>query len=142
MTQNKVNHISTQKAWDLIQKEPNVVFIDVRSDMEYLFIGHPAGAVNISWITEPDWEINPDFVREVRKLILGGVIDSPEHHSVPVLLICRSGNRSDEAGKLLIENGFKHVYNIVHGFEGELDDNHHRSTIGGWRHDNLPWEQC
>ena len=75
-------------------------------------------------------------------LILGGVIQSAEHDSVPVVLICRSGNRSDEAGKLLIEHGFKHVYNIVHGFEGELDDDHHRSTVTGWRFDGLPWEQC
>jgi len=142
MTKNSVNHLSAQKAWDLIQKEPKVAFIDVRSDMEYLFIGHPSGSVNIPRIEEPNWEVNPYFVRDVRKLILGGVIDSPEHHSVPVLLICRSGNRSDEAGKLLVENGFNRVYNIVQGFEGELDDNHQRGTIAGWRFDNLPWEQC
>ena len=142
MPKTQVNHISAQKAWEIIQKEPSVAFIDVRSDMEYLFIGHPKGAVNIPWITEPDWVVNPDFVRETRKLILGGIIDSPEHHSVPVILICRSGNRSDEAGKLLVENGFKRVYNIEHGFEGELDENHHRSTLGGWRFDKLPWEQC
>jgi rhodanese-related sulfurtransferase len=137
-----VNHVSALKAWDLIQKEPKVAFIDVRSDMEYLFIGHPLGSVNIPWIEEPNWEVNPHFVRDVRKLVLGGVIDSPEHHSVPVLLICRSGNRSDEAGKLLVENGFKRVYNIVLGFEGELNDHHQRSTLGGWRFDQLPWEQC
>jgi len=142
MTKNIVTHLSAKKAWDLIQKEPKVAFIDVRSDMEYLFIGHPSGSVNIPWIEEPNWEVNPHFVRDVRKLVLGGVIDSPEHHSVPVLLICRSGNRSDEAGKLLVENGFKRVYNIVQGFEGELDDNHQRGTIAGWRFDNLPWEQC
>ncbi len=142
MTKNSVTHLSAQKAWDLIQKEPKVAFIDVRSDMEYLFIGHPSGSVNIPWIEEPNWEVNPHFVRDVRKLVLGGVIDSPEHHSVPVLLICRSGNRSDEAGKLLVKNGFKRVYNIVQGFEGELDDNHQRNTIAGWRFDNLPWEQC
>jgi len=142
MTKNIVTHLSAKKAWDLIQKEPKVAFIDVRSDMEYLFIGHPSGSVNIPWIEEPNWEVNPHFVRDVRKLVLGGVIDSPEHHSVPVLLICRSGNRSDEAGKLLVENGFKRVYNIVQGFEGELDENHQRNTIAGWRFDNLPWEQC
>ena len=142
MPLDAVNHISPLKAWDLIQKEPKVAFIDVLSDMEYLFIGHPLGSVNIPWIEEPNWEVNPHFVRDVRKLVLGGVIDSPEHHSVPVLLICRSGNRSDEAGKLLVENGFKRVYNIVQGFEGELDDNHQRGTIAGWRFDNLPWEQC
>ncbi len=142
MTSSKVTHLSAKKAWGLIQKEPKVAFIDVRSDMEYLFIGHPSGSVNIPWIEEPNWEVNPHFVRDVRKLVLGGVIDSPEHHSVPVLLICRSGNRSDEAGKLLVENGFKRVYNIVQGFEGELDDHHQRSTLGGWRFDQLPWEQC
>ena len=97
MATEKVTHISALKAWEIIQKEPKVAFIDVRSDMEFLFIGHPVGSVDIPWIDEPDFEINPHFVRDVRKLILGGVIDSTEHHSVPVLLICRSGNRSDEA---------------------------------------------
>ncbi len=142
MTESKVQHINSTDAYALIQKEPSTAFIDVRSDMEYLFIGHPAGAVNIPWIDEPDFVINPDFEREVRKLILGGVIASSAHDSVPVVLICRSGNRSEEAGNLLIGHGFRHVYNIVHGFEGELDDDHHRSTVGGWRFDGLPWDQC
>ncbi len=142
MTSSKVTHLGAKKAWELIQKEPKVAFIDVRSDMEYLFIGHASGSVNIPWIEEPNWEVNPHFVRDVRKLVLGGGSVIPEHHSVPVLLICRSGNRSDEAGKLLVENGFKRVYNIVQGFEGELDENHQRSTLGGWRFDQLPWEQC
>ena len=142
MSQNKIQHLSAKEAFDLMNKEPSTAFIDVRSDMEYLFIGHPVGAVNIPWIDEPDFVINPDFEREVRKLILGGVRASSAHDSVPVVLICRSGNRSEEAGDLLIEHGFKHVYNIVHGFEGELDEHHHRSTIGGWRFDGLPWEQC
>ena len=142
MSKIQLNHISPKEAWDLIQKEPDVIFVDVRSEMEFLFIGHPNGAVHIPWIEEPDWDINPHFVRDVRKLTLGGVIDTPEHHAVPVLLICRSGKRSEEAGNLLIDNGFKRVYNVEHGFEGELDDNHHRGTLGGWRFDNLPWEQC
>ncbi len=142
MATSKLTQINPKQASELIQKEPNVVFVDVRSDMEYLFIGHPKGAVNIPWIDEPDFVINPHFVRDIRKLILGGVIDSPEHHAAPVLLICRSGKRSEEAGNLLIENGFKRVYNIEHGFEGELNDEHHRSTLGGWRFENLPWEQC
>ena len=142
MTENSVKHITAKEAHDMLRHEPNAAFIDVRSDMEYLFIGHPVGAVNIPWIDEPDYVINPDFEREVRKLILGGVIASAEHDSVPVILICRSGNRSAEAGNLLIEHGFKRVYNVIDGFEGELDENHHRSTLGGWRHDGLPWEQC
>jgi rhodanese-related sulfurtransferase len=142
MSENTVKHISAKDAHKLIEREPSTAFIDVRSDMEFLFIGHPVGAVNIPWIDEPDFVINPDFEREVRKLILGGIITSSEHDSVPVVLICRSGNRSEEAGKLLIDHGFRHVYNVEHGFEGELDDSHHRSTISGWRFDQLPWQQC
>ena len=142
MSESKVQHISAKQAFELIQKEPATAFIDVRSDMEYLFIGHPVGAVNIPWIDEPDFVVNPYFEREVRKLILGGIIQTSEHQSVPVILICRSGNRSTEAGNLLLEHGFRHVYNIEHGFEGELDKDHHRSTLGGWRFEGLPWEQC
>jgi len=142
MPRTRVQHLDPTEAYALIQREPSAAFIDVRSDMEYLFIGHPVGAVNIPWIDEPDFVINPNFEREVRKLILGGVIASSAHDSVPVVLICRSGNRSEEAGNLLIEHGFKHVFNVRHGFEGELDEEHHRSTISGWRHDGLPWEQC
>ena len=141
-SKSTIQHISALDAEAMIQEKPQSAFIDVRSDMEYLFIGHPRGAVNIAWIDEPDFLVNPNFERAVRKLILGGVIEYSEHDSVPVILICRSGNRSKEAGNLLIEHGFKHIYNIKHGFEGELNNDHHRSTLGGWRHDNLPWEQC
>ena len=142
MSEPKVEQISPREAYELLQKEPAAAFIDVRSDMEYLFIGHPIGSVNIPWIEEPDFVVNPNFEREVRKLILGGVIEYGDHDSVPVILICRSGNRSEEAGTLLISQGFKNVYNVTEGFEGELNDDHHRSTLGGWRFEGLPWEQC
>ena len=142
MKKPELEHISPQQAWEMIQHESNVVFVDVRSGMEFLFIGHPVSAVNIPWIEEPDWEINPHFVRDIRKLILGGVICSEESQCAPIVLICRSGKRSAEAGQLLISAGFNRVYNINTGFEGDLDEHHHRSTSGGWRFDGLPWEQC
>ena len=100
----EVKTISPQEAWEIMQKEPRTVMIDVRSDMEFLF-GKP---------------------------------DS----GVPILLICRSGKRSLEAGNLLVKEGFCDVYNVAEGFEGELDEKHHRSTQGGWRFHGLPWEQC
>ena len=78
---------------------------------------------------------------EIRQLVLGGVCGDEASHPA-IILICRSGKRSLEAGQLLLENGFDHVYNINEGFEGELDENHQRSTIGGWRFRGLPWEQC
>jgi rhodanese-related sulfurtransferase len=109
----------------------------VRSQMEYLFVGHPAGAIHIAWIDEPDWKVNPNFVKQVRQAMLGG-----QHGGAPVVLICRSGIRSLEAGEELIKAGIPEVYNVTEGFEGALDEKHHRSTVGGWRFHGLPWEQC
>jgi rhodanese-related sulfurtransferase len=137
-----VKSLSPQEAWQMMQKEPRAVLVDVRSDMEYLFVGHPVGAIHIPWIDYPDWKLNSNFVTEVRKLVLGGICRDGSNSGAPVLLICRSGKRSLDAGILLINEGFCEVYNISEGFEGELDENHHRSTRGGWRHAGLPWEQC
>ncbi|MEJ2143324.1 MAG: rhodanese-like domain-containing protein, partial [Gammaproteobacteria bacterium] len=107
-------------------------------------VGHPTGAIHIPWIDEPDWNINPNFVREIRQLVLGGIAHNTGsgQNNVPIVLICRSGKRSREAGQLLIKEGFNQVYNIKDGFEGDLDEHHHRSTVGGWRFAGLPWEQC
>jgi rhodanese-related sulfurtransferase len=139
---SEVQSVTPVEAYRLVEKDQRVVLIDVRSSMEFLFVGHPRGSVHVPWIDEPDWIVNPDFVTEVRKVMLGGVGMDDHDSDAPVVLICRSGKRSLEAGKLLIENGFMQVYNVSEGFEGELDDSHHRSTLGGWRFHGLPWEQC
>jgi rhodanese-related sulfurtransferase len=134
---NEVRGLKPKEAYEFLQAHPNALFVDVRSNMEYLFVGHPVGSVHIPWIDEPDWKVNPHFVTQVRQAILGGASGA-----APVLLICRSGHRSLEAGKVLIEAGFPEVYNIEEGFEGPLDEHHRRSTRGGWRFHDLPWEQC
>jgi rhodanese-related sulfurtransferase len=138
----EVKAVSPRQAWEMMEENPRVVMIDVRSSMEYLFVGHPIGSVHVPWIDAPDWTVNPHFVTEVRKVMLGGVGMDVHGSDAPVVLICRSGKRSLEAGKLLIENEFKEVFNVDEGFEGELDEHHHRSTTGGWRYHGLPWEQC
>ena len=129
-------------AAELLDDDPRAVLVDIRSTMEYLFVGHPVGAVHIPWIDEPDWKENPDFCTEVRKLLLGGTVCDEDEGCPPVILICRSGKRSLEAGRALLADGLKRVFHVESGFEGELDEHHHRSTINGWRHDGLPWEQC
>lgn len=134
--------LSPKQAWQLIEDDSRAVLVDIRSSMEYLFVGHPKGAVHVAWIDEPDWDINPEFVTEIRKLMLGGVVCSEDEGCAPVILICRSGKRSHEAGRALIEAGMKNVMHIDEGFEGELDEQHHRSSTGGWRFHGLPWEQC
>jgi rhodanese-related sulfurtransferase len=137
VTSNPVRTLNPKEAFKFLQEHPNAVFIDVRSNMEYLFVGHPSGSIHIPWIDEPDWQVNPTFVKQVRQAMLGGA-----GGAAPVVLICRSGVRSLDAGKALVAAGVREVYNVAEGFEGHLDDHHHRSTVNGWRFHGLPWEQC
>ncbi|MDH5423443.1 MAG: rhodanese-like domain-containing protein [Gammaproteobacteria bacterium] len=136
--------ISSQRAHEMLQANPRSILIDIRSTMEFLFVGHPVGAIHIPWIDEPDWEINPHFAAEVRKLLLGGAVcdDGDSEGCAAVILICRSGKRSRQAGHFLLEAGLSNVFHVDEGFEGELDASHQRSSVGGWRFNNLPWEQC
>jgi rhodanese-related sulfurtransferase len=142
MSENSLQEISPKLAWQLLQDNPGAVLVDIRSSMEYLFVGHPVGAIHLAWIDEPDWDVNPDFVKEIRKLMLGGLSSTESDDNVPIILICRSGKRSREAGDVLINEGLKNIYHVDEGFEGDRDENYQRSTIGGWRFRGLPWEQC
>jgi len=142
MSDHGVKSLTSQQAWQMLQDDPRALLVDIRSTMEYLFVGHPTGAVHVAWIDEPDWTVNPDFETEIRKLLLGGAVCTQENPCMPIILICRSGKRSLEAGKVLLETGMQNVFHIDEGFEGDLDEHHHRSSIGGWRLRGLPWEQC
>ena len=128
-----IEQLSPQQAWNVLQQNSTAVLIDVRSRIEHSFVGHPPGAVSIPWKEAPDWQINPQFIDDVKKA-------APDIDA-PVLLLCRSGQRSQDAAKALEEAGYRRLVNIVEGFEGPLDANKHRGNIGGWRFHGLPWEQ-
>ena len=134
--------ITPKQAWQLLKDDPRAVLVDIRSTMEFLFVGHPTSALHVAWIDEPEWTVNPHFVTDVRKVMLGGATAHGDIGGAPVILICRSGKRSIDAGTALLQAGFNSVYNVGEGFEGELDDHHHRGSVGGWRFHGLPWEQC
>jgi rhodanese-related sulfurtransferase len=127
-----MKHLRPREAHDFLQQNPQAVLVDCRSEMEYLFVGHPLGAHHVAWNDGPDWDINPHFVGQVKRV---ASVDRP------VVLICRSGQRSVAAGLELENAGFSEVYNVLEGFEGSLDESHHRGTINGWRKEGLPWEQ-
>jgi rhodanese-related sulfurtransferase len=130
-----MKHLAPKQTYELLHQRADAVFVDCRSEMEFLFVGHPVGAILIPWNDGPDWEVNPHFVGQVKK-----AAGHTTHR--PIVLICRSGNRSVDAGLELENAGFTEVYNVLHGFEGELDENRRRGSTNGWRHDGLPWEQC
>ncbi len=127
-----MKHLEPRAAVEFLKSHPQAVLVDCRSEMEFLFVGHPVGAIHVAWNDVPDWDVNPHFVGQVKKVA---------SMNRPVVLICRSGNRSIDAGAALERGGFTDVYNVLHGFEGELDTQHHRNTSSGWRFEGLPWEQ-
>lgn len=129
-----MRHLKPRQAFAYLQEHPEAVFIDCRSTIEYFFVGHPVGAIHVAWNDGEEWEVNPDFATELWRQ----VDRDPQR---PVVLICRSGRRSVEAGEYLESEGFQNVINVLYGFEGERDENMHRNTLNGWRVDGLPWEQ-
>jgi len=128
-----IENLQPLSAWTILQENPDAVMVDVRTKMEHLFVGHPPRALHIPWKEAPDWQVNPEFVALVKK--------SVPNLAAPVLLLCRSGQRSLDAARALEEAGYQHLVNIVDGFEGPLDDQQHRGNLGGWRFHNLPWQQ-
>jgi rhodanese-related sulfurtransferase len=142
MAEKHAKALDPNAAYELFKKDPRAVIIDIRSTMEYLFVGHPSGSIHVAWIDEPDWTINPHFVTDIRKVLLGGATSHDDIGGAPVILICRSGKRSIDAGRALLESEFSEVFYVDEGFEGDLDESHHRGTLNGWRFHGLPWEQC
>jgi len=126
----------------MLREEPGAVLIDVRSAMEHEYVGHPVGAINIPWRELPDWSVDSNFALKVTQLLESRQETVAGDKSQPLLLICRSGQRSQDAGEELLRQGFTNVYNIIEGFEGRRDEEKHRSTINGWRCRKLPWEQA
>ena len=129
-----MKNLQPKEAFAWLQDHPDALFVDVRMEIESLYVGRPPGVVNVPWYEYPDLQPDPfKFADAVTREVT--------RKDQPVLLICRSGKRTQEAGKALIAAGFSDVQHVVHGFEGELDAQFRRSSVSGWRFDGLPWEQ-
>jgi len=125
-------------AVERLQNNPQALFVDVRSKAEYKYVGYPENSILIPWIDDPDWEPNPEVFSDAVMQELDGRENLSD---TEIILICRSGFRSNEALKCLENKGFTQVSHVASGFEGDLDENDHRGNLNGWRHDGMPWSQ-
>ncbi|MBU6463856.1 MAG: sulfurtransferase [Bradyrhizobium sp.] len=145
-------YFSSQEAAKFMdQNASKALFLDVRTAAEVTFLGMPLQAdANVPYMKQPDFpvwddakstyklELNPDFLPEVRhRLVEKGLgMDSP------IVLICRSGDRSAAAANLLAEAGFKNVYSVVDGYEGDVATEGPKAgqrVVNGWKNAGLPW---
>ena len=79
-----MKHLLPKEAWAQLQQRPDTLFVDVRMEIESLYVGRPPGVENIPWYEYPDLTPNPaGFAAAVER--------EAGDKSRPVLLICRSG---------------------------------------------------
>ena len=76
------------------------VLVDVRTEKEF-DDGHIEDALNIDYFSDT-------FSDEINNIGLEN----------PVLVYCRSGNRSGKSMKIMSDLGFKEVYNLIGGIKG------------------------
>jgi rhodanese-related sulfurtransferase len=130
--------ITPEEAWKLLSDDPQAVLVDCRTNAEWRFVGVAdlssleREIVYVEW-NSTDGKHNDDFVEDLKA---AGV--TPENR--PVVFLCRSGNRSIGAAEAATEAGIAPSYNVLDGFEGNLDDHRHRGGTG-WKAVGLPWRQ-
>jgi len=84
-------------------------------------------AVLVEWQTFPDQTVDPRFAERLAGELraLGVQLDDD------LFFICRSESRSLAAAKAMAAAGYPACHNVASGFEGPLDDERHRGSVGG-----------
>ncbi|MBM3579359.1 MAG: rhodanese-like domain-containing protein, partial [Alphaproteobacteria bacterium] len=131
--------------FELLKKDKNSVLVDVRTFEEFSFVGtvdpqdFNGRMILTPWKINPGMKENPSFVpnlEEMLKKLFGN-----KAKEAKIIFMCRSGGRSDAAARFVTNLGYNNCYNLLSGFEGELDPDEHRGVMNGWKAEKLPWKQ-
>ena len=122
--------VSPELAWRWVQAG-RAVLVDVRTDAEREWVGAVPGARAVAWKQWPGMAPNAQFDAQLIAAVPPGVA---------AVLLCRSGVRSVAAARRAAALGIE-AYNILEGFEGDVDARGQRGFLGGWRKRGLPWTQ-
>jgi rhodanese-related sulfurtransferase len=155
--------ILSVEAFDMLHTVPDTYLVDIRTQAEYQFIGHPFKAYNFPYFfftttfakddERPSYQLtkNKAFLEQIGKVF---------KKSDNLLLLDRDGTRSAQAAKELFNAGYKNAFDVYDGFEGAEfpafdDPNKHkyyrqlakRNNIygfehrrhSGWQFWGLPW---
>lgn len=145
-------HLTAVEAAAMKQAAPDkVLFIDVRTRAEAMYLGMPTLADYLvpvldfsdvwEWSAEQGEYLqqgNPHFVKDIEKRLAAKGLTKDD----AVILICRSGVRSNGASGLLSSLGFKKAYTVIDGYEGDKASSgpdKGQRTVNGWKNAKLPW---
>ncbi len=139
-------YVTSAEAYDMWKADPEKVkILDVRTPEEYIYVGHAPMAWNIPafdqvYVWDPEkkhfpMKANPDFMDKIAKVFKPDDV---------ILVTCRSGGRSAMATNQLAKAGFKIVYNITDGFEGDMVEDPNsvffaERMVNGWKNSGLPY---
>jgi len=132
-------YVTSRQAYEMWKADPDrIKVLDCRTREEYVNLGHPTMAYSIPAhlrTRSGGLRENPEFEARVRQRF------SPTDI---ILVICRAGYRSAGAVNRLSNAGFRNVYNVVDGFEGDGNHDAARSADGrrpasGWKNSGAPW---
>lgn len=122
------------EAFELLQLDPSVRLVDVRTRAELDWVGRPAidtaQYAHIEWIQYPGSVPNTAFIQQLRD------VASPD---TTVVFLCRSAARSKLAAVVAQKEGFTRAFDLLEGFEGDKNGQGHRKTLSGWCFRGLPW---
>lgn len=146
-------YLTPQQAYEMKKAEPKgVALFDVRTRAEAMYVGmatevdalvpfveHQEFMVDwdekrTMYRLEPNQDFVPEFERRMKQLGLG--------KESPVILICRSGDRSSRAADRLQAAGYTKVYSVTEGFEGDRTSDGPKKgqrVVNGWKNADLPW---
>lgn len=146
-------YVDSREAYQMKTGErgTEVLFVDVRDPIEIMFTGFTDVVdVNVPYMTSnrQKWndkrnvfamEVNPAFEAQVAKALA----DRKLSKDSPVVLMCRSGGeRGAPSAKMLEGKGYKQVYVVTDGFEGDTvkdGDKKNWRLVNGWKNSGLPW---
>tara|TARA_B100000953_G_scaffold89308_1_gene72775 strand:+ start:448 stop:828 length:381 start_codon:yes stop_codon:yes gene_type:complete len=123
-----IKQLTSKEIIEYLKIKPNCVLLDVRTNEELDQIGKPDGeTIGLKTYLVPfqfgeERVFNENFVQEFKNLN----IDKEQE----ILIICRSGNRSQLAAELLSKEDYT-CSNISDGFEGNNEN-------VGWKKSELP----
>ena len=133
--------VSPSECWSTLSNgDKNVYLIDVRTDVEWHYVGVPdldtlgIKVIFIEWYRWPDKSANEEFSSQLLDAI-------PNKKGSKLFFLCRGGVRSKFAAIKAYSLGYEFCYNVSDGFEGQIDESYHRGLISGWKALGLPWKQ-
>lgn len=144
-------YLTAKEAFELVQQQRGrILFVDVRTQPELEFVGVPEAIdANIPYVLNDlsAWDDSKEHFKKVHNSdFLTAIEDRLRLKKLgqndKIVLICRSGDRSASAAALLHKAGYKNVYSVTDGFEGDKASQgpyRGKRTVNGWKNAGLPW---